>query len=111
MNAANDEEMKARIAQSKPYTMVILKKTAKFAEESSRKIVWEHGRRNFQLKDEGLLPIVCPATDGGEVSGIGIFIGTPEQVKVIMDGDPGVQAGIFTYEIHACRGFPGSELP
>jgi hypothetical protein len=111
MKAPTDEEMKVRIGQSKAYSIVILKKTAKFAEEGAMAIVWEHGRRNFQLKDEGLLPIVCPATDGTELSGVGIFVGTPDEVKIIMDGDPGVQAGIFTYELHSCRGFPGSTLP
>jgi len=25
--------------------------------------------------------------------------------------DPGLQAGIFTYEIHPCRSFPGDSLP
>ena len=110
MEAPTDDEMKVRIGQSKAYTMVILKKTANYSAETST-IVWEHGRRNFQLKDEGLLPIVCPATDGGDVSGIGIFIGTPEEVKLIMNEDPGVMAGIFSYEVHACRGFPGSTLP
>jgi hypothetical protein len=28
-----------------------------------------------------------------------------------MDGDPGVRAGVFTYEAHSIRGFPGSTLP
>jgi hypothetical protein len=28
-----------------------------------------------------------------------------------MDCDPGVQAGIFTYEIHPIRSFPGDALP
>jgi hypothetical protein len=28
-----------------------------------------------------------------------------------MADDPGVQAGIFTFEVHACRGFPGDALP
>ena len=28
-----------------------------------------------------------------------------------MDADPGVRAGVFTCEVHACRGFPGSTLP
>jgi len=27
-----------------------------------------------------------------------------------MDGDPGVMAGIFTYEVHLCRSFPGDKL-
>jgi hypothetical protein len=28
-----------------------------------------------------------------------------------MDGDPGVQAGVFVYDVHTCRGFPGDALP
>jgi hypothetical protein len=28
-----------------------------------------------------------------------------------MDEDPAVQAGIFAYELHAGRGFPGDMLP
>ena len=28
-----------------------------------------------------------------------------------MDGDPGVQAGVFVYELHPCRSFPGDALP
>ena len=111
MQTVTDDEMKARIGQTRVYSAVILKKTAKYAEPGSQAIVWEHGRKNFQLKDAGLLPIVCPVTDGGEVSGIGIFTGSPEEVKAILDVDPGVAAGIFTYEIHTCRGFPGSMLP
>lgn len=28
-----------------------------------------------------------------------------------MDEDPGVQAGVFTYQIHPTRSFPGDTLP
>jgi hypothetical protein len=28
-----------------------------------------------------------------------------------MGDDPGVAAGVFTYEVHSCRGFPGDSLP
>jgi hypothetical protein len=74
-------------------------------------IIWEHGRRNFALRDEGVLSIVCPIADGSDVSGVGIFNAGVERVRRIMDGDPGVQAGIFTYEVHPCRSFPGDCLP
>lgn len=106
-----DELMRERISQARVYTVMILYGTEKLKEPGAREIVWEHGRRNFQLRDEGKLPIVCPVADGGRVSGIGIFTGTPEEVARIMDGDPGIQAGLFAYEVHACRGFPGSALP
>ena len=35
----------------------------------------------------------------------------PDETRSIMDGDPGVVAGIFRYEIHPVRGFPGATLP
>jgi hypothetical protein len=28
-----------------------------------------------------------------------------------MDADPGVQAGVFVYEVHPVRSFPGDALP
>jgi len=27
------------------------------------------------------------------------------------DGDPAIRAGILSYTVHPCRGFPGSALP
>ncbi len=60
---------------------------------------------------DGLLPIVCPASDGSELSGVGIFNASVEDTVNLMAGDPGVKAGIFTYELYPCRGFPGSTLP
>ena len=111
MTPITDEKMKQKIAAAKSYCVVILKATAKRREPEADKIVWEHGRRNFALNADGLLPIVCPVADGSELSGVGIFNATMEKVKGIMDDDPGVKAGIFTYEIHPCRGFPGSSLP
>ncbi len=75
------------------------------------KVIWEHGRRNFSLLEDGLLPIVCPVIDGSDISGVGIFNASVEETKRIMDEDPGVKAGIFEYEVHACRGFPGTSLP
>jgi hypothetical protein len=57
------------------------------------------------------LSIVCPVIDGGAIKGIGIFNKSVEETQRIMDGDPGVEAGIFLYEAHLCRGFPGDSLP
>jgi hypothetical protein len=34
-----------------------------------------------------------------------------EQTKEIMEGDPGVMAGVFIYEVHTARSFPGDSLP
>jgi hypothetical protein len=111
LSKITDEYMQERLGQVKSYTLLLLRRTPKLAEPGSREIVWEHGRRNFALREQGTLPIVCPIDDDGEWAGMGIFDAPPEEVSRIIDGDPGVQAGLFTYEIHPVRGFPGSSLP
>lgn len=111
MKEITDEYMKQMISETKNYTVVILKATEKIKEPGVEKIIWEHGRRNFQLREEGFLPIACPINDGSGITGVGIFNRDPDDVEKIMEGDPGVMAGIFTYEIHPTRSFPGAKLP
>lgn len=103
--------MRQMLGKSRNYCVVILKATSKRKEPGFEKIVWEHARRNFSLRADGLLSVVCPISDGSDVAGIGIFNGTVEDTKKIMDGDPGVMASLFVYEIHASRSFPGDRLP
>jgi hypothetical protein len=111
MSAITDEYMREMISKTRQYCVVILKAGPNKKQEGVEKIIWEHGRRNFELRASGVLPIVCPVNDGSDVSGLGIFNATLEEVKKIMDDDPGVKAGVFVYEVHTCRGFPGSSLP
>jgi hypothetical protein len=111
MTTISNEFMQRMISKTKNYTLVILKATLKRNEPGSDKIVWEHGRKNFVLRAEGLLSIVCPVSDNCDVSGIGIFNAGIEETKKIMDEDPAVKAGIFNYEIYPCRSFPGDSLP
>lgn len=109
--AISDEYMREMLGQTRPYSVVLLRRAAAFGEPGSEAVLWEHGRRNFELRAAGRLAIVCPIADGSEWSGVGIFDGSPEEVAAIMDGDPGVEAGLFTYEVHATRSFPGDALP
>ena len=106
-----DEYMREMLGKSKTYTAMLLRLTEKAGEADAEKIVWEHGRRNFALRAQGMLPIVCPTTDESEWAGIGIFDVTPEEAERIMAEDPGVKAGLFTCEFHPVMGFPGSGLP
>jgi hypothetical protein len=110
MESFIDERMQEMISKGKSCTICMLRKTSKRDEPGADKIVREHGKRNFEPRADGKLPIVCPVTDGSEVSGIGIFNLIVEETKKLMDEDPGIKAGLFTYELHACRGFPGSAL-
>lgn len=105
-----DEYMNRRLAQARTYTLVVLRPTPRYLEGDPRRIVWEHGRRNMALQAAGTLPIVCPVGDD-QIAGIGIFDTGPDEARAIMAEDPGVRAGIFTFDVHACRGFPGAALP
>jgi hypothetical protein len=111
MTEITDEFMQQRIAAAKQYCIVILKAGPSKHMPGAKQIIWEHGRRNFALRARGVLAIVCPIADGSDVSGIGIFTCTPEEVGQIMDEDPAVQANVLAYEIHPCRSFPGDSLP
>ena len=111
MPEITDEYMQEMLGKSKTYTAMLLRVTEKASEPDAAKIIWEHGRRNFALRAEGKLPIVCPATDESEWAGICIFDLTPEEVERVMADDPGIKAGLFTYELHPVRGFPTSSLP
>ena len=111
MITMTDELMRETLAKAKAYCVVILKATQKRHETGSNAIVHEHARRNFVHRAEGILSIVCPITDGSEVRGIGIYHASAEKVRELMEDDPGVKAGIFSYEVHPCKGFPGDALP
>ena len=111
MATITDEYMRQMLAATRNYCIVILKAGPNKHMDGVEKIIWEHGRRNFELRTAGILPIVCPVSDGSDVSGIGIFNASFEEVKKIMDEDPGVKAGVFVYELHTCRSFPGASLP
>ena len=111
MTTITDEFMRQMLSKARNYCVVILRAGPNKHMDGAEKIIREHGRRNFELRADGVLSIVCPVSDGSNVSGIGIFNADVEEVKKIMDEDPGVQAGVFVYETHACRSFPGDSLP
>ena len=105
-----DAYMNEMNSRSQAYTLLLLCRTAKMAEPGAFPVVWEHGRRNHQLRIQGVMPIVCPTPDDAEMAGIGIFDATCEDVDQIMAEDPAVKSGLMTYTLHACRGFPGDAL-
>jgi hypothetical protein len=111
MPSVTDEFMRRLLATAKNYTVVILKAGPNRNQPGLEKIIWEHGRRNFALRADGVLAIVCPIVDESAVDGVGIFNASVDAVKKIMDEDPGIKAGVFLYEIDACRSFPGDSLP
>lgn len=106
-----EEYMREMLKKSKPYCVLILRAGPQIGMEGVRDIIWQHGCRNMELRLDGLLPIICRVTDDSDIAGIGVFNATEEEVRSIMDDDPGVKAGVFVYEVHPCLSFPGDSLP
>jgi hypothetical protein len=111
MTTISDDFMRQMLSKTKNYCIIILKAGPNHNMDGVQKILWEHARRNFELRAAGMLSIVCPVADDSDINGIGIFNAPAEEVKKIMDDDPGVKAGVFVYELHTCRSFPGDSLP
>lgn len=109
MKTITDDFMKDMMTKTKVYTFVLLKPGPRRFEAGADKIIWEHGRRNFALRAEGILRIVCPIGNG-EIAGIGVLDATIEEVDALMREDPAVKEGVLTYSLHACRSFPGDAL-
>jgi hypothetical protein len=95
-----DDQMRSRLAESRSYTLLILKRTPMLKRPEVDPIIWEHGRRNMALQQAGLMPIVCPARDETDLAGICILTVPPKRAAEIVADDPGVKAGIFTFELH-----------
>ena len=106
----SDDQMRANLAVTASYSIAILRRGPIYGTEEAKPLVWEHGRRNTSLRAGGVLNVVCPVTDDSEVCGIGIFSTTTDELDKIMRSDPGVAAGVFVYDIHPCRSFPGDAL-
>jgi hypothetical protein len=71
MKTFTDDEMNTLLPAAKAYSVVILKRGPRFAEDTAPAVIWEHGRRNFGLRHDGVLAVVLPVTDDSEVCGIG----------------------------------------
>jgi hypothetical protein len=81
MQTITDDYMRQMLPLARNYCLVILKAGPKRKEPGVEKIIWEHGRRNFALRADGVLSIVCPVVDESEVRGIGIFNASAEGTK------------------------------
>jgi hypothetical protein len=116
MTEITDDDMKARLTNVRAYCVVRLNKGPAYEPQDVRtpeqaKIVWEHGRRNMQLRAEGKMALVGPVAGGGELVGLCVF-GVPEaEARALMDGDGAVRASIFVYDVVTWYGFPGDSLP
>lgn len=107
----SDDDMRRMMATTQPYSVVVLHRGPRYADDGARAIIWEHGRRNFALRAAGRLAVVCPVPDDSDLAGIGIFAADVAETEALMAEDPAVRAGVLVSEVHASRSFAGDALP
>jgi hypothetical protein len=111
MKTFTDDEMNQLAMTARPYSLVILKAGPNSLDAAAPSLMWEHGRRNLGLRDAGVLAVSLVVLDDSELWGIRVLAGTVDDTVALMNDDPGVAAGVFTFEVHPCRGFAGQSLP
>jgi hypothetical protein len=111
VESISDARMRAILQTADPFTVVIARDGPNREVDDADHVIWEHGRRNLKLRAEGVMPIVLPIGDGTGLAGVFVFDRGPQEARRIMDGDPAVVAGIYVYDVHPCRSWPGDTLP
>lgn len=111
MTTITDEFMMGMLSKTRIYSLVILKPGPHSNHPEINTLIWEHARRNFALREEGILSIVCPVSDETDIKAIGIFNADEEKTRQIMEDDICIKEGVFVFEIHPARSFPGDSLP
>jgi hypothetical protein len=115
MVTITDADMEARLARVQAYPLVLLKAGPVYEPPDTRSasqaaIVREHGRRNMALRAEGKMALVAPVGGARPIVGLCVMTVEADEVRAIMDADPAVEAGIFTYDIATWYGVPGDGL-
>jgi hypothetical protein len=76
-----------------------------------KKSLGNTGEETLPSEETAYYPSFAPFLIAATFQGIAIFNASLDETKKIMDEDPGVKTGIFVYEVHSCRSFPGDCLP
>lgn len=108
----NTPGIEIELSKLKPYLIVILKKSINYHKPDSQNIIQtEHLPYIFNLKSKGIMAIPMPVRDETDIAAIGVFVSNnKEEAGKIMDNDPAVIKGIFTYLLLNAIGLQGDSL-
>jgi hypothetical protein len=105
-----DEQIQELAATAQPFSVALLSWAEGRHQDGADAIELEHQRRMVGLRQEGTIAILCPIPTDTR-SGLAILTLPADEAATLMAGDPCVQAGMMTVEVHPCFGFPGDALP
>ncbi|WP_205510815.1 hypothetical protein [Longitalea arenae] len=107
-------EILAKLANIKPYVIVVLTKGENYGLSDSPRIIQsEHLPYIFQQRRDNHMVLTMPIMDNDtKLAAVAVYNTTDkEEVKNLMEKDPAIMAGVFDYEIVTGMGLPGDKLP
>lgn len=107
-------EVLTKLASIKPYVLVILTKGENYGLSDTPRIIQsEHLPYIFGQRRDNEMVLTMPVMDNeSSLAAVAIYNTTDKgEVKRLMDKDPAIMAGVFTYEIVTGMGLPGDKLP
>lgn len=108
------EYIQSEIARGKNYTVVFLTAGPNRSAYPAEKLEENHMAHLaylFALKEEGKLLVNGPVTDNPNFLGMSIYASSDkEEVRALVEADPAVIAGRFSYEMYSYFSLPGSTL-
>lgn len=110
VSTMTDDRMMGLVGSAQPYTVCTLRPGPQWGVGDWEKVIWEHGRRNLAMREEGLL-VVTLRTESEDVVGVGVYDRDLDATHELLAGDPAIQAGVLLYDLCPALGFPGAALP
>jgi hypothetical protein len=105
-----DEQVQRLVETAAPFSLALLRWGPERFREGADDTEREHQRRMVALRSDGLIAILCPIASDS-LCGLAILPVTTREAVKIMEEDPCVKAGMMTFDVLQCHGFPGDALP
>lgn len=105
-----DERMMELVGSALPYTVCALKPGPNWGVGNWEKIIWEHGRRNLAMREEGIL-VITLRTESEDVVGVGVYNRDLETARELLSDDPAIKSDVLRFDLYPAQGFPGDALP
>jgi hypothetical protein len=105
-----DDRMMQLVGSARVYTTCVLRPGPQWGLGDWEQVIWEHGRRNLVMREDGAL-VVTLRVPGPDIVGIGVYNRDLEATRELLAGDPAIQADILECTLYPADGFPGDALP
>jgi hypothetical protein len=109
-STVTDDQIRDLAATAKPYGLLMLWWAPRRHQDGAEAIELEHQRRMVSLRADGVIAVLCPVLSD-TLAGTAVLTVSAEEASEIIADDPCVRAGMMTYEVYSCLGFPGDVLP